>query len=88
MFKTSEVVPDFVLYAINAHLRRIEEQTAFATVKHISTKQIEAIEMAIPPFDDSPVVFTSTRIPIDLFSFRACLEISSPRLSESTEWIR
>src|SRR5947208_1926941 len=52
MFKTSEVVPDFVLYAINAHLRRIEEQTAFATVKHISTKQIEAIEMAIPPFDE------------------------------------
>ncbi len=40
----------YVFYGINEHLRKIEDSTAFVTVKHLSSKQIASIEMAVPPF--------------------------------------
>ena len=39
----------FVFYGINDHLREIEDNTAFVTVKHLSSKQIASIEMSVPP---------------------------------------
>jgi type I restriction enzyme S subunit len=44
--------PRFLLYGINKYLKAIEEVTAFATVKHISSKQIEAIEISLPPLPE------------------------------------
>lgn len=41
---------DFLHLAINDYLRAIEESTAFTTVKHISSPQINAIEIALPSF--------------------------------------
>jgi type I restriction enzyme, S subunit len=39
----------YVFYGINDHLREIENNTAFVTVKHLSSKQIASIEMRVPP---------------------------------------
>ncbi len=44
--------PRFLLYGINKYLKAIEDVTAFATVKHISSKQIEAIEIPLPPLPE------------------------------------
>jgi type I restriction enzyme S subunit len=40
--------PGYVFYGINDHLREIEDNTAFVTVKHLSSKQIASIEMSVP----------------------------------------
>jgi len=39
----------YVFYGINDHLREIEDNTAFVTVKHLSSKQIASVEMSVPP---------------------------------------
>ena len=39
----------YVYYGISDHLREIEDNTAFVTVKHLSSKQIASIEMPVPP---------------------------------------
>lgn len=46
----SELVPRFLFYGINSHLKAIEDVTGFATVKHLSSKQILSIEFPLPPF--------------------------------------
>jgi type I restriction enzyme S subunit len=47
-----ELNADYVFFGINDHLRQIESKTAFVTVKHLSSKQITAIEMAVPPLEE------------------------------------
>jgi type I restriction enzyme S subunit len=42
----------YVFYGINDHLREIEDNTAFVTVKHLSSKQIASIEMCVPPLSE------------------------------------
>jgi type I restriction enzyme, S subunit len=44
--------PGYVFYGINDHLREIEDNTAFVTVKHLSSKQIASIEMSVPPLPE------------------------------------
>lgn len=39
----------FLFYGINKYLKDIEDVTAYATVKHISARQIKAIKFPIPP---------------------------------------
>ena len=43
-----DIEPSFVFYAINEHLRRIETDTRFSTVKHISAKQIRKHSRPFP----------------------------------------
>lgn len=49
---SDQVDPDFIFYGINEHLTEIEANTSYATVKHLSSKQIKAIEMAFPSLDE------------------------------------
>ena len=42
------VNPKFLFYGINKYLKAIEDVTAYATVKHISSKQIQNIDFPIP----------------------------------------
>jgi len=44
--------PRFLFYAINKHLKEIEDVTAYITVKHIASKQIANIEIPLPPFSE------------------------------------
>jgi len=44
--------PRFLFYGINKYLKAIEDVTSFATVKHISSKQIENIEIPLPPISE------------------------------------
>jgi type I restriction enzyme S subunit len=46
---SNKLYPRFLFYGINKYLKAIEDVTAFATVKHISSKQIENIEIPLPP---------------------------------------
>ena len=47
-----ELLPDFVFYGINKHLRQIEDNTSYSTVKHISSKQIKEISFSFPPLKE------------------------------------
>lgn len=44
-----EVLPEYMFFGIQPKLDAIEASTAFATVKHISAKQILDIEFPLPP---------------------------------------
>lgn len=46
---TSDIVPRFLFYGVNRHLKAIEDVTGYATVKHLSSKQILDIEFPLPP---------------------------------------
>jgi type I restriction enzyme S subunit len=46
---SNKLFPRYLFYGINRYLKEIEDVTAFATVKHISSKQIENIEIHLPP---------------------------------------
>lgn len=46
------LVPRFLFYGVNDHLKAIEDVTGFATVKHLSSKQILGIEFPIPPLSE------------------------------------
>jgi type I restriction enzyme S subunit len=45
---SADVEPDFVLYQLNSHLKEIEDNTPFATVKHLSSRTIAQIEVSLP----------------------------------------
>lgn len=46
------IEPRFLFYGINSYLKEIEDVTTFTTVKHLSSKQIAAIEFPLPPFEE------------------------------------
>lgn len=46
------LLPRFLYYGVNSHLKAIEDVTGFTTVKHLSSKQIQAIEFAVPPLPE------------------------------------
>jgi len=46
-----EVEPRYIYYGIQKYLKDIEEHTPFATVKHISGRQIENIVMPVPDLE-------------------------------------
>ena len=49
---SKEIVPRFLFYGLNDYLKAIEDVTGFATVKHLSSKQILAIEFPVPPLPE------------------------------------
>lgn len=49
---SEKLFPRFLLYGINKYLKDIEDVTSFATVKHLSGKQIAAIEFPTPPLSE------------------------------------
>ena len=48
----SQLVPRFLFYGVNSHLKEIEDVTGFTTVKHLSSKQILGIEFSLPPLPE------------------------------------
>lgn len=46
------IFPEYIFYGINLHLAKIERNTAFVTVKHISSKQIKKIKFPFPSLQD------------------------------------
>lgn len=48
----SEANPEYIFYGIQKKLREIEDNTPFATVKHISAKQILNIELPLPKYNE------------------------------------
>lgn len=49
---SNRIYSRFLFYGINKYLKAIEDVTAFATVKHISSKQIENIQIPLPPLPE------------------------------------
>jgi len=49
---SGELLPKFLFYGLNDYLKAIENVTGFTTVKHLSSKQILAIEFPIPPLPE------------------------------------
>jgi type I restriction enzyme S subunit len=45
-------LPRFLFYGLNSYLKAIEDVTGFATVKHLSSKQILDIEFPLPPLPE------------------------------------
>ncbi|MCC7301289.1 MAG: restriction endonuclease subunit S [Bacteroidia bacterium] len=50
------IYPKFLFYGINKYLKAIEEVTAYTTVKHISSRQIENIEFPLPPLPEQKYI--------------------------------
>ncbi len=48
----SQILPRFLFYGVNSHLKAIEEVTGFTTVKHLSSKQILGIDFPVPPLPE------------------------------------
>lgn len=46
------IYPQYLFYGINTHLAKIERNTSFVTVKHISSKQIKEIRFLFPSLED------------------------------------
>ncbi len=51
-FKADLLLPRFLFYGVNTYLKAIEDVTGFATVKHISSKQILGIKFPLPPISE------------------------------------
>ncbi len=49
---SGELIPRFLFYGVNDYLKAIEDVTGYATVKHLSSKQILAIEFPVPPLPE------------------------------------
>jgi len=47
-----DIEPEFVFYGIQKKLQEIEDHTSFATVKHLSAKQIQNINIPLPPLPE------------------------------------
>lgn len=45
---SDQIDPAFVRWAVNSHLKEIEDRTPYVTVKHLSAKSIKAIGFAYP----------------------------------------
>jgi type I restriction enzyme S subunit len=48
----SALVPRFLFYGVNSHLKAIEEATSYTTVKHLSSKQVLRINFLVPPLPE------------------------------------
>ncbi|SMB27172.1 Type I restriction enzyme (fragment) [Sterolibacterium denitrificans] len=46
------VEPEYIFYGIQQKLKEIENSTSFVTVKHLSAKQVQGIEMPLPPLPE------------------------------------
>lgn len=49
---SGDLLPKFLFYGVNDHLKAIEDVTGYATVKHLSSKQILGIRFLIPPLPE------------------------------------
>ena len=49
---SDELIPRFLFYGVNDYLKAIEDVTGYATVKHLSSKQILNIKFPIPPLPE------------------------------------
>lgn len=49
---SARLIPRFLYYGINKYLKNVEDVTTFTTVKHISSRQIKAIEFPVPPISE------------------------------------
>lgn len=51
-FKLSIVIPRYIYFAVNQYLDKIEQETGYTTVKHISAKQVLGITIPLPPLPE------------------------------------
>ena len=49
---STEVLPEFVFYGVNPHLKVIEDNTPFVTVRHLSARKIKEIYFAYPTLSE------------------------------------
>ncbi len=84
----------FLYYGINKFLKDIEDVTSFATVKHISSRQILEIEFPLPPLDEQKRIVAKldkTFFTINMIratELNKSLEIQAAYKSEFTRLIR
>lgn len=52
------LLPRFLFYGVNSHLKEIEDVTGFTTVKHLSSRQILNIDFPAPPFSEQQRIVT------------------------------
>ncbi len=49
---SEKLMPRFLFYGVNDHLKAIEDVTGYTTVKHISSRQILEIEFPVPSLEE------------------------------------
>ena len=47
---------EYLRYALVKKLKQIEERTAFVTVKHLSAKELNAMVLEVPPYEEQKII--------------------------------
>jgi len=70
-----DVDPRYVFYGINAHLERIEAETGYTTVKHLSSRTVKEIEFYLPALaEQQRIVAKLGELDADLRTLSECLD--------------
>lgn len=51
-FDIASIEPAFLFWGINAHLKKIEDETPYVTVKHLSSRKLLGVNFAFPPLHE------------------------------------
>jgi type I restriction enzyme S subunit len=76
-FKLAIVIPRYIYFAVNQYLDKIEQDTGYTTVKHISAKQVLGITIPLPPLPEQK------RIVDLIFSVDAYIEALQQQLESA-----
>jgi len=80
-----QVDGDFLYLALNDHLKRIESETSYTTVKHISSRQISGIELPLPALPEQERIAAVLRAQLDAAACMRAAAECQVRLAEGSE---
>jgi type I restriction enzyme S subunit len=56
VFPHDDVDSDYIFYSLPQELKKIEARTSFATVKHLSAKEINKIQIPVPSIEEQRII--------------------------------
>lgn len=70
IFPHDDVDADYIFYSLPQELKRIEARTSFATVKHLSAKEINKITIPVPTLEEQRIIAKKITIMSELIGKR------------------
>lgn len=70
VFPHGDVDADYIFYSLPSELKKIEARTSFATVKHLSAREINKIQIPVPLLEEQRVIAKKIAIVTDVITKR------------------
>jgi type I restriction enzyme S subunit len=70
VFPHDDVDANYIYYSLPRELKKIEARTSFATVKHLSAKEINKIQIPVPLLDEQKIIANKIAIVEEVISKR------------------